>query len=88
LEAYAKGLGEKKWAPIEAKLKEGESLHFVLAEKVLMNSTPEREEKGYDWMNAYHTECNPIVKLQALLHDLILSAHRDRTCSETNRYIH
>lgn len=24
LEAYAKGLGEKKWGPIEAKLKEGE----------------------------------------------------------------
>lgn len=24
LEAYGKGLGEKKWGPIEAKLKEGE----------------------------------------------------------------
>jgi hypothetical protein len=29
LDAYAKGLGEKKWAPIELKLKEGEFLRSL-----------------------------------------------------------
>lgn len=45
LEAYAKGLGQKKWAPIEQKLKDGESASPVLPAILLTTSVRLRGRK-------------------------------------------
>jgi hypothetical protein len=42
LESYAKGLGEKKWKPIEQKLKDGELEWYSLKPELMIGSTAER----------------------------------------------
>jgi hypothetical protein len=48
LEAYAAGLGEKKWNPIEQKLKEGELLLYVCSTDT---SPAARAQEGHDWID-------------------------------------
>jgi hypothetical protein len=48
IEAYGKGLGEKKWKPIEAKLKEGKLAYPLEMGFELTDSAIERQEEGYD----------------------------------------
>jgi len=38
IDAYGKGLGEKKWKPIEAKLKEGKLVVAVVPERADVQS--------------------------------------------------
>jgi hypothetical protein len=52
IEAYGKGLGEKKWKPIEAKLKEGKLAYSLEMGFELTDSATERQEEGYDWLIA------------------------------------